>query len=196
MRDLDDTDLDILRMLAEDGRRSYSDIGEAVDLSPPAVSDRVSRLRESGVIRRFTIDVDRSTLRAGAPVLLRIEPATGEREGVRETLADEGAVEHVYLTADGDVLAHARVPHGPAYEWVEATLGPERVDDFEVEPLADAEWTPSVGATEFAFECVECGNTVTSEGSTARIDGSLYHFCCPTCESRFRERYDRIEEGA
>lgn len=196
MSDLDDTDLDILRMLAEDGRRSYSDIGEAVDLSPPAVSDRVSRLREAGVIRRFTIDVDRSTLRAGTPVLLRVTPAIGEREAIRGALSDDGAVEHVFLTADGDVLAHARVPHGPTYEWVESTLGPERVADLEVESLADAEWTPSVGATEFAFECVECGNSVTDEGTTARLDGSLYHFCCPTCESRFSERYDRIEDGA
>ena len=196
MRDLDDIDLDILRMLAEDGRRSYSDIGEAVDLSPPAVSERVSRLREAGVIRRFTIDVDRSTLGAGSPMLLRVTPAPGEREAVREALADDGDVEHVYLTAAGDVLAHVRVPSEPAYEWIEATLGPERVADLSVEPLADAEWTPSVGAAEFAFECVECGNSVTSEGSTARVGDSLYHFCCPTCESRFRERYDRIEEGA
>lgn len=196
MRELDDTDLDILRMLAEDGRRSYSDIGDAVDLSPPAVSDRVSRLREAGVIRRFTIDVDRSTLRGGAPALLRVSPGAGERDAIRRSLAEDGAVEHVFVTDDGDVLAHVRIPAGPAYEWIEGTLGAELVADFEVEPLADAEWTPSVGAAEFAFDCVECGNSVTTEGSTARVGGSLYHFCCPTCESRFRQRYERIEEDA
>ncbi|QLG62565.1 winged helix-turn-helix transcriptional regulator [Halorarum salinum] len=196
MRDLDDTDLDILRMLTEDGRRSYSDIAEAVDLSPPAVSDRVSRLRETGVIRRFTVDVDRSTLRAGAPTLVRVTPAAGDRETVRESLVDAGAVEHVFVTDDGDVLAHVRVPDRPTYEWVEATLGPQHVADFAAEPLVDAEWTPSVGAAEFAFECAECGNSVTNEGSTARVGGTLHHFCCPTCESQFRERYERIEEEA
>jgi len=45
MRDLDDTDLEILSLLAEDARRPFSEIGERVGLSGPAVSDRVTRLR-------------------------------------------------------------------------------------------------------------------------------------------------------
>lgn len=196
MRDLDDTDLEILRMLAEDGRRSYSDIGEAVGLTPPAVSDRVSRLKETGVIRRFTIDVDRSTLRAGTPVLLRVTPVTGEQNAIIDALADANAVEYTFLTATGDVIAYARLPNDPAYEWVAQTFDTDRIAGFDVELVADADWTPTVNASEFAFECAECGNSVTSEGSVARVGGSLYHFCCPTCESQFSERYDRIEDGA
>jgi DNA-binding Lrp family transcriptional regulator len=46
MRDLDETDLEILQLLLSDARRPYSDIAETVGLSAPAVSDRVSRLRE------------------------------------------------------------------------------------------------------------------------------------------------------
>ena len=45
MRELDETDVQILSLLAEDARRPYSDIGETVGLSGPAVSDRVTRLR-------------------------------------------------------------------------------------------------------------------------------------------------------
>jgi len=48
---------------------------------------------------------------------------------------------------------------------------------------------------EFALTCAECSNTVDSEGETARIDGEVYHFCCPSCLSQFRERYQRLEEG-
>ncbi|MFB6083699.1 MAG: Lrp/AsnC family transcriptional regulator, partial [Halorientalis sp.] len=46
MRGLDETDREILDILLSDGRRPYSDIAEAVDLSPPAVSDRIDRLQE------------------------------------------------------------------------------------------------------------------------------------------------------
>jgi DNA-binding Lrp family transcriptional regulator len=58
MRDLDETDLEILSLLAEDARRPFSEIGERVGLSGPAVSDRVTRLEETGVIQGFTVDVD------------------------------------------------------------------------------------------------------------------------------------------
>ena len=41
MRGLDDTDREILRLLLENGRKPYREIASAVDLSAPAVSDRV-----------------------------------------------------------------------------------------------------------------------------------------------------------
>ncbi|WP_435065665.1 AsnC family transcriptional regulator [Halobaculum sp. EA56] len=198
MRDLDETDMEILRMLAADGRRPYSEIGEAVDLSAPAVSDRVSRLREAGVIRRFTVDVDRSTLRAGTPVLLRFELPPGGAGDVRESLRASEAVEHVFTTAESDVVAYARVADDAVGEWVAAVVGADAVEDYSVDLVSEVDWSPgvSVSATEFALECDECGNSVTSEGVAARIGGTLYHFCCPTCESTFEERYERMEEGA
>ena len=196
MRDLDETDMEILRMLAADGRRSYSDIGDAVDLSAPAVSDRVSRLRESGVIKKFTIDVDRATLRAGTPVLLRFELPPGGAGDVRESLRASEAVEHVFTTAASDVVAFARIADDAVDEWVAAVVDTDRIDDYAVELVSGVDWSPSVTATEFALECAECGNSVTSEGVASRIGGTLYHFCCPTCESTFADRYERIEEEA
>ncbi|WP_348610006.1 AsnC family transcriptional regulator [Halobaculum rarum] len=196
MRDLDETDMEILRMLAADGRRSYSDIGEAVDLSGPAVSDRVSRLREAGIIRRFTIDVDRSTLGAGTPVLLRFELPPGDAGAVREPLRASEAVEHVFTTAGSDVVAYARIADEAVDEWVATVVGADAIDDYTVDLVSAIDWSPSVTATEFALECAECGNSVTSEGVASRVGGTLYHFCCPTCESTFTERYERMEEGA
>ncbi|WP_277552838.1 AsnC family transcriptional regulator [Halobaculum limi] len=196
MRDLDETDMQILRLLADDGRRPYSEIGQAVDLSAPAVSDRVSRLQEVGVIRRFTIDVDRSTLRAGTPVLLRFNLSPGGTDEVREALRASEAVEHVFTTAESDLLAYARIEGEAVGEWVASVVGADAVDDYTVELVADVDWTPSVRATEFALECAECGNSVTSEGTTSRVGGTLYHFCCPTCETQFTERYERLEEAS
>ena len=196
MRDLDGTDVRLLELLAEDGRRSYSDLGEAVDLSPPAVSDRVSRLREAGVIRGFTVAVDRSKLRSGVPLLVSVDVAPGEYEAVRDAVAGAEAVEHVFGTAGGDVVFQARLPQAEVRPLLDEVAGDGAVRDYEVTLLAEVEWSPSVGGTGFALECVECGNTVSEEGEAARVDGTLYHFCCPTCEARFQQRYDRLEEGA
>ena len=204
MRDLDETDLEILSLLAEDARRPFSEIGERVGLSGPAVSDRVTRLEETGVIQGFTVDVDRTKLRAGVPVLVDVELPVGGASSdgaapldeARECARDADAVEHVFVTAEGDLRVYARVDGRTAREWVAGLFDGIAVDDYAVTLVDEFEWTPAIEGVEFALTCAECSNTVDSEGETARIDDEVYHFCCPSCLSRFRERYQRLEEGA
>ncbi|MDF9747268.1 winged helix-turn-helix transcriptional regulator [Natrinema salsiterrestre] len=195
MRDLDETDMEILRLLGDDARRPYSDIAEAVDLSGPAVSDRVERLEEAGIIERFTVDVDQSQLRAGVPVFVRASVPTGAVDDCKATVAEADAVEHVFATADGDVWFYARAQVQRVHEWLEGLLPDADGIEYDVTLIDDAEWTPSLEGTAFALTCAECGNTVDDEGESARIDGEVYHFCCPSCQSRFEGRYDRLEEG-
>lgn len=196
MRDLDGTDLDILELLADDARRPWSDIADHVDLSPPAVADRVERLEEAGVIRRFTVDLDRSQLRGGVPVLIELDLAlAGDPDAVRDRLAGADAVEHVFLTAGGAVICLARLRSGAVHEWLATTLEGVPVADRRVRLVSAAEWTPTAGGLDFALTCAECDNTVTSEGESTRIGGEVYHFCCPSCRARFAERYERLSEG-
>lgn len=198
MRDLDETDLEILQLLISNARRPYSDIADVVGLSAPAVSDRVARLQELGVINRFTLDIDRSQLRGGIPVLIALEvAAAGPGVGsVREHLLDDGAVEHVFTTAEADLIVYARVPDNDIASWLTDTLDDGAVEDFEVTLLAGADWTPDLGGTEFALTCAQCGNTVDSEGTATRINGELHQFCCSSCEARFAEKYDQLRQEA
>ncbi|RLM53348.1 AsnC family transcriptional regulator [Halobellus sp. Atlit-31R] len=196
MSALDETDVRILELLVADARRPYSDIAESVDLSPPAVSDRIERLRESGVIRRFTVDLDRSQLRAGVPVLVTLELPSGVVEAVRDDVVGAEAVEHVFVTAESDVVFHARLRADAVREQLDRLVDLSRVDDYEVTVVGDVEWNPAVGGAEFALSCAECGNTVTSEGRSERFDGERYHFCCPSCLAQFRERYEQFEADA
>lgn len=194
MRDLDETDVEILRLLVEDGRRPYREIGDAVDLSAPAVSDRVQRLRDQGVIRRFTVDLDREQLREGTPVLvtLRVEPTSVD--AVADELAAVEATEHVYVTVDARVIVQANAPSDVS-GWLFSIVDPTLVEEMDVDLLRSARWTPAVGATEFALTCDECGNRVTEEGVTARIGGEVKQFCCSSCEAQYRETYEEIAGG-
>jgi len=196
MRTLDDTDMEILSLLAEDARRPFSGIGEKVGLSGPAVSGRVDRLREEGVITGFTINVDRSKLRAGVPVLVRVTVPSESLEAVRGRVRDAEGVEHVFVTAEGEVLFYARAEGHNVRTWVEGLLSGVESADYEVTLVDETEWTPSVEGLSFALTCAECGNTVDSEGETTRIDGETHHFCCSSCLERFENRYRRMAEGA
>lgn len=59
---LNDLDERIVRVLAEDARRSYAGIGAEVGLSAPAVKRRVDRLRAQGAITGFTVRVAPASL--------------------------------------------------------------------------------------------------------------------------------------
>lgn len=196
MRDLDEIDLEILELLMSDARRPWREIAEIVDLSAPAVSDRVARLQEVGIIQRFTLDVDRSQIREGVPVLLTLELGADEHDAVRETLLAADAVEYIFTTAANDLLCYTRVVDGDVPTWLSETIDMKYVSDYDVTLLTGVEWTPSIDGTEFALTCAECGNTVTSEGVATRIGDDLYQFCCPSCEARFEAQYERLNEGA
>ena len=196
MRGLDDTDREILALLLADARRPFSDIADEVGLSAPAVSDRVDRLQEMGVVRGFTVDVDRSLLRDGVHVLIDIEAEPGRAADIRDAIATAEAVEHVFRTADERVTVTATLPDAEATALLESQVDMADVASYEVRLVAESEWTPSVGAAEFAPECAECGNSVDAEGERTRLDGETYYFCCGSCEASFTDRYRSLQEGA
>ncbi len=55
---LDSTDRNILAELQKDGRESASHIAEKIDVSVPTVTERIRKLQESGIIKRFQVVVD------------------------------------------------------------------------------------------------------------------------------------------
>lgn len=194
MASLDETDVEILRLLSRDARRSYTDIADTVGLSGPAVADRIERLREAGIINRFTVDIDRTQLGAGAQVFVRLDPGTSF-DLLRSRLDESDAVEHVIVTADGELWFNARVEAQAVRTWISGLLESAEDAAYTVTLVDEIEWQPSLDGTDFALSCAECGNTVDSEGESERIDERLYHFCCPTCQSQFKDRLNRLEEG-
>jgi Lrp/AsnC family leucine-responsive transcriptional regulator len=65
-RRLDSIDWRILRELQADGRLSYNQLGRRVNLSAPAVAERVRRLEDSGAIAGYHARVDATC--AGYPL--------------------------------------------------------------------------------------------------------------------------------
>src|SRR5271156_382835 len=67
---LDDFGRNLLHALQEDARLSYADLGRRVGLSPSATAERMRRMEEDGIIRAYTIEIDREAL--GLPILAYI----------------------------------------------------------------------------------------------------------------------------
>jgi Lrp/AsnC family transcriptional regulator, leucine-responsive regulatory protein len=63
---LDETGWQILNELQQDARLSYGEIGQRVGLTAPAVSERVRKLEEAGVISGYHAELNRALV--GLPV--------------------------------------------------------------------------------------------------------------------------------
>jgi Lrp/AsnC family leucine-responsive transcriptional regulator len=63
---VEDIDRQIVRLLAKDGRMSFTDLGKSTGLSTSAVHQRVRRLEKRGVIRGYAAVVDADAL--GLPI--------------------------------------------------------------------------------------------------------------------------------
>ncbi|MFJ8659435.1 Lrp/AsnC family transcriptional regulator [Streptomyces sp. NPDC093795] len=63
----DATDWRILEALQSEGRASFAELARTVSMSPSAVTERVRRLEEAGVITGYTAIVDQDRL--GLPIL-------------------------------------------------------------------------------------------------------------------------------
>jgi DNA-binding Lrp family transcriptional regulator len=60
--DVDGTDLEILEILCIDGRQQYHEIAKKIGLTPEAISYRIRKMCTSNVIRKFTAQVNLSSL--------------------------------------------------------------------------------------------------------------------------------------
>ncbi|WP_049921386.1 winged helix-turn-helix transcriptional regulator [Halopiger djelfimassiliensis] len=190
MRELDDTDLEILELLTADARRPYKEIADHVGLTPPAVSDRISRLEEQGIIQGFTIDVDREKLRGDTPVLVELEPKPDAVDDVYAAAADLDGVEELFEGMDGRVIVHATVPDASVRSWLESRLDLADLTGYDGTLLARSDRIVGLSADGFSLECIVCGKTITDDGVTATVDGEIKAFCCPSCEKRYLSRYE------
>lgn len=103
---LDATDWQIVAELQRDARVSFSELGRRVSLTPPAVAERVRRLRDRGVIEGFTARIDLE--RVGLPILAFVTirfPGSDYREYIRRIRGIAEIVECHHVTGDDCFIA-------------------------------------------------------------------------------------------
>jgi len=195
MRELDDTDRNILKLLLEDGRRPYSEIADRVGVSPPTVSDRVERLQDLGVINRFTLDLDRARFDDGLEVLIDVQLTPDADPDIRDRIASIEGVEQVFATADGRLTVVCIVEDTDVRSTLTRAVDTDDLADYEVSILTDTIRTPHVGDGTLDLECFECSSDVDGDPVTATYDGERRHFCTDGCRERFEDRR-RVAESA
>ncbi|MEM7335940.1 MAG: Lrp/AsnC family transcriptional regulator [Chloroflexota bacterium] len=82
-KSLDGTDLKLLQELQANARLSYTELGQRIGLSSPAVTERVRKLEDAGVITGYHARVDLGKVGLPIMAIVYIHVANGQRDEQR-----------------------------------------------------------------------------------------------------------------
>jgi Lrp/AsnC family transcriptional regulator, leucine-responsive regulatory protein len=117
---LDPFDLAILAILQRDNKTPQRTIGEAVNLSAPAVQRRIRRMEDSGVIEANVAVVDPAQVGQSITIFVAVEMESERADLVdaakRQFAAAPEVQQCYYVTGEADFLLALLVPNMAAYE--------------------------------------------------------------------------------
>ncbi|MEE9594902.1 MAG: Lrp/AsnC family transcriptional regulator [Candidatus Hydrothermarchaeales archaeon] len=106
---IDELDIGIIKELQEDARKSYREIADKLNVAEGTVYNRVNKLRELGVIKRFIPDVDFAKLGYDLTVVIGVVVEGGRLPEIEEQIAKEPNTTAVYdVTGDYDAIIVAK----------------------------------------------------------------------------------------
>src|SRR5579859_2508762 len=82
--EIDSVNIRVLEELQRDPRLTMSELGRRVGMSSPAITERVRRLEEAGVIRGYRLDLNPASLGLPIAAYIRIRPNPGQLPRIAE----------------------------------------------------------------------------------------------------------------
>jgi len=93
--ELDSVDIKLLKMLQEDGRISFKEMGEKIGMSTSGAKRRIENLKKRGVIKGFTVEVDEGKMGYPVTALLNIHTRPDKAPQVAKDLSNYEEIEEV-----------------------------------------------------------------------------------------------------
>ena len=115
---VEDLDQHIVRLLAADGRMSFTDLGKATGLSTSAVHQRVKRLESRGLIKAYGATVDYEQIGLPLTAFISIRPIDpSQPDDSPDRLRDISEIESCWSVAgDESYILKVRVATPTALE--------------------------------------------------------------------------------
>jgi Lrp/AsnC family transcriptional regulator, leucine-responsive regulatory protein len=193
---LDETDSRILKILFEDGRRSFREISRLSGVTTPTVQARVKRMMDSGLIRSFSPILDSSKFEQGIVCLLYLAVNPSDIEQTAEKLGKRQEVRGIYLTTGEDNLVLRVVVDSlndlqHFSEMLDREFGAkQRSSQMVVRAYKDDQSVLLRPGTGVRLKCETCSGSITGKPFLLKVAGRERYFCCRTCLEKFQEKYE------
>ncbi|MDR4954516.1 Lrp/AsnC family transcriptional regulator [Chryseobacterium sp. ES2] len=147
MEQLDDKDLQLLRLLQKNAKLTVKELAKEINLSTSPVFERVKRLEQDGFVKRYAAVLDAEKLNRGFTVFCQIKLKIHDRsvgyDFVKEILEIEEVAECYNISGDFDFLLKVQVRDMKHYQ------------DFVFNKLGSVD---SIGSTHSTFVMAEVKN--------------------------------------
>lgn len=201
--ELDEVDFRILSLLQRDGRASLKQLAKEANVSVPTARFRLLRLKQLGVIKRFTAAIDVQRLAGGLTAFITLKAKLPDVSAAAQALREMEEVSEAYLTTgEHDLIVRVVVPDMRGLEeFVLRKLsripGVETYrSSFLIEPVKEQYGPTLRPGFGVKLECHQCGKVISGEMIRQVIDGREHYFCCQTCASTFRAARGAVEAAA
>lgn len=107
---LDDLDWSILRLLQSDAKKTYSEIGRKLKVAHSTVYERIKRMENYGIIKKYTIIIDPEKIgKKHVTAFMTVFTDPKESEEVAKKLAEMEEVVEVATSLSEELLIIAKV---------------------------------------------------------------------------------------
>ncbi|MER2107322.1 MAG: Lrp/AsnC family transcriptional regulator [Solibacillus sp.] len=105
---VDHIDMQILRLLAENSRIQWKDLGKQIHMTGQAVGNRIRKLEEIGVIQAYTVLLDEMKLGLSYTAFVTVYMTTPNHKGFIHFLQDRDEVLEAHRVS-GDGCYHLKI---------------------------------------------------------------------------------------
>jgi Lrp/AsnC family transcriptional regulator, leucine-responsive regulatory protein len=105
---VDAIDEQLLDVLKDNSRLSFAELGRKINLSPSAVRDRVQKLEDSGVIRKYNIQIDNKKLGYDLEAFILLKVFQGQLKHVINKITDFPEIKEAHRVT-GNQNLHLKV---------------------------------------------------------------------------------------
>ncbi|MFB5089419.1 Lrp/AsnC family transcriptional regulator [Psychrobacillus sp. PGGUH221] len=106
--ELDNIDFQILRLLSENSRVQWKDLGEQIHMTGQAVGNRIKKLEQSGVIKAYSLIVDEMKLGLTYTAFVIIYMKTANHDSFIRLMNDRSEVVEVHRVS-GEACYHIKI---------------------------------------------------------------------------------------
>ena len=115
---IDNIDLLILNQLIQNARESASNIAESIGMSIPAVTERIKKLQDSGIIKGYSVEIDKQKLGMDVSAFITIisESSAYFEDVVKQADENMNVIGCYTTTGTGSHILHIEVENTVALE--------------------------------------------------------------------------------
>jgi len=106
----DEIDKEILKELIDDGRISYVELSNKINLSRVAVKDRIDNLVSKGIIEKFSVVINSEKIGKNVSVFFDIDVTPNKLQEVAQNLTNHSDVASIYqMTGPSTLHMHVLI---------------------------------------------------------------------------------------